>query len=157
KPDKATRDYVQTLVAVAGGPRVALEPILTMPGPEFIVLRNRIITCIDNHKLGQEICAPGSLAPLVPKEGRGAMAQVREIRDLACQEEGQQRAEEFLLDDVPTDIVDQGDGKFTVRATYPDDVHIPGAVFVEPQPVPSDPDSSSSPSPSVSPSPSPSV
>lgn len=57
------------------------------------------------------------------------MSQVVEIHGLASQAEAQQRAEDFQIDDVPVDIVQEADGTFTVRATYPDDVQIPGALF----------------------------
>ena len=57
------------------------------------------------------------------------MAQIVELRGLASQAEAEQRAEDFQIDGVPVDVLPQSDGTFTVRATYPDDVHIPGAVL----------------------------
>jgi lysozyme len=53
------------------------------------------------------------------------MSQVVEIPGLPSKEEAEKRAEDFLIDDVPIEITQQPDGTFTVRATYPDDVHIP--------------------------------
>jgi lysozyme len=57
------------------------------------------------------------------------MSQVVEVPGLKSAAEAEQRAEDFRIDDVPVEIVPQPDGTFTVRATYPDDVHIPGALF----------------------------
>src|SRR5437868_7654457 len=57
------------------------------------------------------------------------MSQVVEIPGLKSAAEAEQRAEDFRIDDVPVEIVPQPGGTFTVRATYPDDVHIPGALF----------------------------
>ena len=36
-----------------------------------------------------------------------------------------------MIDDVPVEIIDQGDGTFRVKATYPDDVHLPGATLAQ--------------------------
>src|SRR5436190_19771435 len=47
----------------------------------------------------------------------------------SCGSTSEQRAEDFRIDDVPVEIVPQPNGTFTVRAIYPDDVHIPGAVL----------------------------
>jgi lysozyme len=74
------------------------------------------------------------------------MSQVVEIKGLASEAEAQQRAEDFQIDDVPVDIVQETDGTFTVRATYPDDVHIPGAVFA---PSPAQPPANGPPPPSA--------
>src|SRR5947209_284709 len=57
------------------------------------------------------------------------MPQVIEVRGLTSQQEAERRAEDFRIDDVPVEIVPQRDGTFTVRATYPDDVHIPAAIL----------------------------
>jgi len=57
------------------------------------------------------------------------MSQIVEIRGLSSPAEAEQRAEDFRIDDVPVEIAQVDDGSFTVRATYPDDVHIPGALF----------------------------
>jgi len=67
------------------------------------------------------------------------MSQIVEIQGLASQAEAQQRAEDFMIDDVPVNIIQAPDGTFTVRATYPDDVHIPGAVFSQSPSTPSGP------------------
>lgn len=64
------------------------------------------------------------------------MSQVVEVVGLATKEEADQRAEEFAIDDVPVEIVQQPDGTFTVRATYPDDVHVPTAAPDEPSSAP---------------------
>jgi lysozyme len=64
------------------------------------------------------------------------MSQVVEVPGLKSEAEAEQRAEDFRIDDVPVEIVTRPDGTFTVRATYPDDVHIPGALFNQ---VPSSP------------------
>ena len=45
-----------------------------------------------------------------------------------------ERVQEFGLDGVPVEVIPQDDGTFTVRATYPDDMEIPGAI---PLPAPS--------------------
>jgi lysozyme len=39
-----------------------------------------------------------------------------------------ERVQEFGLDGVPVEVIPQDDGTFTVRATYPDDMEIPGAI-----------------------------
>lgn len=57
------------------------------------------------------------------------MSQVVTVPGLPSRAEAERRAEEFMIDDVPVEIVDEGDGTFTVRATYPDDVHIPTVLF----------------------------
>ena len=57
------------------------------------------------------------------------MSQVVEVVGLTSQAEAEQRAEDFRIDGVPVEIVRQDDRTFTVRATYPDDVHIPGALL----------------------------
>jgi GH24 family phage-related lysozyme (muramidase) len=57
------------------------------------------------------------------------MSQVVEVPGLTSQAEAEQRAEDFRIDNVPVEIIPQANGTFTVRATYPDDVHIPGAVL----------------------------
>src|SRR5947208_3124701 len=57
------------------------------------------------------------------------MSQVVELPGLTSQAEAEQRAEDFRIDNVPVEIIPQANGTFTVRATYPDDVHIPGAVL----------------------------
>jgi lysozyme len=67
------------------------------------------------------------------------MAQVVEVPGIATQAEAEQRAEDFRIDNVPVEIIPQADGTFTVRATYPDDVHIPGAVFSQSTPGPQAP------------------
>lgn len=59
------------------------------------------------------------------------MPQLVEIPGLTSEAEAQRRAEDFRIDDVPVEIVKQADGTFTVRATYPDDVHIPNSVFIQ--------------------------
>jgi len=59
------------------------------------------------------------------------MSQVVEVPGLTSQAEAEKRAEDFRIDDVPVEIIQLPDGTFTVRATYPDDVHIPGAVFTQ--------------------------
>lgn len=55
------------------------------------------------------------------------MPQVVEIPGLQSEADAEQRAEDFRIDGVPVDILPQPDGTYTVRATYPDDVEIPGA------------------------------
>jgi lysozyme len=60
------------------------------------------------------------------------MSQVVEVSGLATQAEAEQRAEDFRIDSVPVDVTQQPDGTFTVRATYPDDVHIPSATPDQP-------------------------
>ena len=67
------------------------------------------------------------------------MSQVVEVSGLASQAEAEQRAEDFRIDNVPVEIVAQTDGTFTVRATYPDDVHIPGVMFNQPPSTPPNP------------------
>jgi lysozyme len=67
------------------------------------------------------------------------MSQVIEIPGLSSRAEAEQRAEDFQIDDVPVEIAQQQDGTFTVRATYPDDVVIPGSVFRQSDPLPPDP------------------
>src|SRR5262245_3736259 len=57
------------------------------------------------------------------------MPQVIEVPGLKSNQEAERRAEDFRIDDVPVEIMQQSDGTFTVRATYPDDVHIPGAIL----------------------------
>ena len=49
------------------------------------------------------------------------------------------RAQDFGIDGVPVEIIPQNDGKFTVRATYPDDMELPGAKPLPPQPPEPDP------------------
>ena len=57
------------------------------------------------------------------------MSQVVEVLGLTTSAEAEQRAEDFRIDNVPVEIVSESDGTFTVRATYPDDVHIPIAML----------------------------
>jgi lysozyme len=64
------------------------------------------------------------------------MSQVVEVPELTSQEEAEQRAEDFRIDNIPVEILPQSDGTFTVRAVYPDDVLIPGAIL---NPSPSSP------------------
>ena len=59
------------------------------------------------------------------------MSQVVEVLGLTTQAEADQRAEDFRIDNVPVEIIQQPDGTFTVRATYPDDIHIPSAILDE--------------------------
>jgi lysozyme len=66
------------------------------------------------------------------------MSQVVEIPGLT-QAEAEQRAEDFRIDDVPVEIIPQTDGTFTLRATYPDDIHIPVEVLNQSSPPPPDP------------------
>lgn len=63
------------------------------------------------------------------------MSQVVEVPGLTS-DEANERAEDFHIDDVPVEIIAQVDGTFTVRATYPDDVHVPTALPDEPAPTP---------------------
>lgn len=58
------------------------------------------------------------------------MPQVVEIQGLASQDEADRRAEDFGIDGVPVEIIQQPDGTFTVRATYPDGIQVPGATQV---------------------------
>lgn len=53
------------------------------------------------------------------------MPQAVEVPGLS-KADAQQRAEDFSIDGIPVEILPQPDGTFTVRATYPDDVEIPG-------------------------------
>jgi hypothetical protein len=62
------------------------------------------------------------------------MSQVVEVPGFMSKDEADQRAEDFMIDDVPVEIVQQPDGTYTVRATYPDDVHIPNATPDAPGP-----------------------
>ncbi len=55
------------------------------------------------------------------------MSQVVTVPGLSTRAEAERRAEEFMIDDVPVEIVQEADGTFTVRATYPDDVVMPAA------------------------------
>ena len=55
------------------------------------------------------------------------MSQVVEVRELRSREEAELAEEDFRIDNVPVEIVEEADGTFTVRATYPDDVFIPRA------------------------------
>jgi lysozyme len=55
------------------------------------------------------------------------MSQVVVIEGLPTREEAEERAQNFMIDDVPVDITEEN-GTFTVRATYPDDVFVPGAM-----------------------------
>lgn len=64
------------------------------------------------------------------------MSQVVEVPGFMSKDEADQRAEDFMIDDVPVEIVQQPDGTYTVRATYPDDVHIPNATPDAPGPAP---------------------
>jgi lysozyme len=57
------------------------------------------------------------------------MPQIIEVPGLKSRQEAERRAEDFRIDDVPVEIITQSDGTFAVRATYPDDVHIPGAIL----------------------------
>jgi len=57
------------------------------------------------------------------------MSQVVTVPGLTTQAEADQRAQDFMIDGVPVDIVQEADGTFTVRATYPDDVVVPGATL----------------------------
>jgi len=57
------------------------------------------------------------------------MSQVVEIPGLTSRAEAEQRAQDFQIDDVPVDIIEDPPGVFTVRATYPDDVQIPSALL----------------------------
>jgi lysozyme len=63
------------------------------------------------------------------------MSQVVEVLGLTS-EEAEERAEDFRIDNVPVEIIEQSDGTFTVRATYPDDVHVPTALPDEAAPPP---------------------
>src|SRR5258708_7179742 len=54
------------------------------------------------------------------------MPQMVEIRNLT-KPDADLRAQDFGIDGVPVEIVPQDDGMFTVRATYPDDMGVPGA------------------------------
>lgn len=56
------------------------------------------------------------------------MSQVIEVPGLATRAEAEERAEDFRIDGVPVEIIQDG-STFTVRATYPDDVHIPGVTL----------------------------
>ncbi len=47
-----------------------------------------------------------------------------------------ERVQEFGMDGVPVEVIPQGDGTFTVRATYPDDMEIPGALALPAQNAP---------------------
>jgi lysozyme len=62
------------------------------------------------------------------------MSQVVEIRGLQSRAEAERRAEDFMIDDVPVEIIEQADNTFTVRAIYPDDVHLPDAVLSQSAP-----------------------
>lgn len=64
------------------------------------------------------------------------MPQIVEVPGLTSKEEAEQRAEDFRIDDVPVVIIPEADGTFTVRATYPDDVHIPAVVLNQGPPPP---------------------
>lgn len=57
------------------------------------------------------------------------MPQVVEVRGLSRAEADEQAAN-FGIDGVPVEITEESDGTFTVRATYPDGVFVPGAVQV---------------------------
>ena len=59
------------------------------------------------------------------------MSQVVEVLGLTTQAEAEQRAEDFRIDNVPVEVIEQDDSTFVVRATYPDDVHIPSAILNE--------------------------
>lgn len=54
------------------------------------------------------------------------MPQVVEIPNLS-RDEARERAANFSIDAVQVDTIPQADGRFTVRATYPDGVVVPGA------------------------------
>lgn len=45
---------------------------------------------------------------------------VVEIPKVSTREEAEERAKNFGIDGVPVEIIDNGDGTFAVRATYPD-------------------------------------
>jgi len=64
------------------------------------------------------------------------MSQVVEVPGLATSAEAEQRAEDFRIDNVPVEILPRSDGTFTVRATYPDDVHVPSAILDKTPPSP---------------------
>jgi lysozyme len=68
-----------------------------------------------------------------------SMPQVVEVPGLTSQAEAEQRAEDFRIDGIPVEIVRQPNGTFTVRATYPDDVHLPGAIFSDSSTAPAGP------------------
>jgi lysozyme len=59
------------------------------------------------------------------------MPQMVELPGLT-KPDADQRAEDFGIDGVPVEIIAQADGKFTVRATYPDDMELPGALPLPP-------------------------
>jgi lysozyme len=63
------------------------------------------------------------------------MPQMVEIRDLT-KPDAELCAQDFGIDGVPVEIVAQADGKFTVRATYPDDMELPGALPLPPPSAP---------------------
>jgi lysozyme len=63
------------------------------------------------------------------------MPQMVELRGLT-KADAEQRAQDFGIDGVPVEIVPQADGMFTVRATYPDDMEVPGALPLPPPDAP---------------------
>jgi len=63
------------------------------------------------------------------------MPQMVEIVGLS-KADADQCAQDFGIDGVPVEIIPQADGTFTVRATYPDDMEVPGAL---PLPAPDTP------------------
>ena len=54
------------------------------------------------------------------------MPQVVEIPNLT-RDEARERAANFSIDAIQVDTIPQSDGRFTVRATYPDGTVVPGA------------------------------
>jgi hypothetical protein len=58
------------------------------------------------------------------------MPQLVEIRGLS-KADADQRAAEISIDATQVDTVQEADGTFTVRATLPDGVEVPGAVPVD--------------------------
>lgn len=53
------------------------------------------------------------------------MPQMVEIPDLT-EADAEERAQNFSTDGVPVETIPQPGGRFTVRATYPDDMEVPG-------------------------------
>ena len=65
------------------------------------------------------------------------MPQLVEIRGLS-QAEAEERAANFGIDAIQVDTIKEADGTFTVRATYPDGMVVPGATPVSTTPAPGD-------------------
>ena len=63
------------------------------------------------------------------------MPQLVEIRGLS-QAEAEERAANFGIDAIQVDTIKEADGTFTVRATYPDGMVVPGATPVSTTPSP---------------------